>query len=438
MRRLGFPISQALVESRARPARQPGGRHARRGHANWMPRPRRAARSASAAARPHRLGPHRRRMTHVFSLISPRHPPGAFLVVLGVLVFVHELGHYLAARWRGVHVETFSIGFGRALLSWTDRVGTVWKLAWIPLGGYVKLHGQERPEDVSARGARLLAAGPHLPRQARAVARHRRGGRADRQLPARRRAVRRPVRDRRAGRSACRSSARSWPRAPPPRPGCSAGDRVISIDGTPVRRFEDLQRIVAAQPGQAAAVRVLRDGHEQTLTACQTASREGALGQPHGRARHPGRRGRVQPARPALGRSGAGIAQTWDVTVQTRRRDSAQMLSGQRNADELSGPLAHRPALRPGRLARLRRSLISFIAVLSVNLGLINLFPIPVLDGGHLLFYVGGGDSRPAGAAAGAGIRVPRRIRRAGRAVRLRDLERPVASRPVPLGRLLG
>src|SRR5690348_12709689 len=74
----------------------------------------------------------------------------AFLVVLGVLVFVHELGHYLAARWRGVHVEVFSIGFGPAIVTWRDRVGTVWKLAWLPLGGYVKLHGQERPEAVVA------------------------------------------------------------------------------------------------------------------------------------------------------------------------------------------------------------------------------------------------------------------------------------------------
>src|SRR5580692_5475526 len=73
----------------------------------------------------------------------------AFLVVLGVLVFVHEFGHYAAARWRGVHVEVFSIGFGQALASWTDKVGTVWKLAWLPLGGYVKLHGLERPDTVS-------------------------------------------------------------------------------------------------------------------------------------------------------------------------------------------------------------------------------------------------------------------------------------------------
>src|SRR5207342_2978951 len=73
----------------------------------------------------------------------------AFVIVLGVLVFVHELGHYLAARWRGVRVETFSIGFGRAITSWSDRSGTVWKLAWLPLGEYVNLHGQDRRQDVA-------------------------------------------------------------------------------------------------------------------------------------------------------------------------------------------------------------------------------------------------------------------------------------------------
>src|ERR1700709_1817366 len=84
----------------------------------------------------------------------------SFAVVLGVLVFVHEMGHYLAARWRGVHVETFSIGFGQALARWTDRVGTVWKLAWIPLGGYVKLHGQERPEAVDEATRAAWLPGP--------------------------------------------------------------------------------------------------------------------------------------------------------------------------------------------------------------------------------------------------------------------------------------
>ena len=85
-------------------------------------------------------------MSHIIDLLRNG---AAFVVVLGILVFVHELGHYLAARWRGVHVEAFSIGFGPTIVSWRDRLGTVWKLSWLPLGGYVKLHGQERPEDVS-------------------------------------------------------------------------------------------------------------------------------------------------------------------------------------------------------------------------------------------------------------------------------------------------
>ena len=72
---------------------------------------------------------------------------GPFILVLGVLIFIHELGHYLAARSVGVHVDVFSIGFGRAIAGWTGRDGTYWKIGWIPLGGFVKLHGQESPED---------------------------------------------------------------------------------------------------------------------------------------------------------------------------------------------------------------------------------------------------------------------------------------------------
>jgi len=75
--------------------------------------------------------------------------PIAFVVVLGVLVFFHELGHYAAARWRGVYVEAFSVGFGRAIVSWYDKRGTQWRISILPLGGYVKLHGQEQPEDVT-------------------------------------------------------------------------------------------------------------------------------------------------------------------------------------------------------------------------------------------------------------------------------------------------
>ncbi len=76
---------------------------------------------------------------HLLHLILQKAVP--FVVVLGILVFVHEFGHYIVARWCGVRVEVFSIGFGKTITEWTDRVGTRWKLSWLPLGGYVKLHG---------------------------------------------------------------------------------------------------------------------------------------------------------------------------------------------------------------------------------------------------------------------------------------------------------
>ena len=88
-------------------------------------------------------------VTGMTSIVDFGRAGASFIVVLGVLVFVHELGHYLAARWQGVHVEAFSIGFGPSIASWRDRLGTVWKLSILPLGGYVKLHGQERPQDVA-------------------------------------------------------------------------------------------------------------------------------------------------------------------------------------------------------------------------------------------------------------------------------------------------
>jgi len=308
---------------------------------------------------------------------------GAFLVVLGVLVFVHELGHYLAARWRGVHIEAFSIGFGRALLSWTDRVGTVWKLAWIPLGGYVKLHGQERPEDVDeATRAKWLEGrtfhGKGVGSRAIVVAA---GPVANFILAAvlfaflfvtAGRPVSLPV----IGDVMPQSAAASA--------GLLAGDRVVAIDGQKVSRFEDLQRIVAGAPDRTIAVDIMRDGAPQTVEV-HTGARDGVLGRRMGVL---GVRGgapeyqRLDPGSAIV----AGVEQTWDVLVQTLQ-GLGQMLSGARSADELSGPLGI--AQLSGQVASLGiASLISFIAVLSVNLGLINLFPIPILDGGHLVLYL--------------------------------------------------
>ncbi|MGI4792851.1 MAG: RIP metalloprotease RseP [Janthinobacterium lividum] len=308
--------------------------------------------------------------------------PLSFVVVLGVLVFIHEMGHYLAARWVGVHVEAFSIGFGRAILQWTDRVGTVWKLSWIPLGGYVKLHGQERPEDVDeatraawfegrtfhgksvARRAIVVAAGPIANFLLAAVL-----------FAALFATAGRPVSIPVIGDVQAESAAAQA--------GLKTGDRVTAIDGQKVSRFEDLQRIIAGAADQTVNVEFERNGSLQAASV-HVASREGALGRRMGVL---GVRGgapeykQLDPGSAIV----AGVQQTWDVLVQTLQ-GLGQMLSGQRSADELSGPLGILQL--SGQVASLGiASLVSFIAVLSVNLGLINLFPIPVLDGGHLVLF---------------------------------------------------
>ncbi len=323
----------------------------------------------------------------VFDLLpSPLDSILAFIVVLGVLVFIHELGHYLAARMVGVHVETFSIGFGRAIASWTDRKGTVWKLAWLPLGGYVKLHGQERPEDASsdvkalwiegrtfhekqvAARAFVVAAGPLANFLLAAVLF--------------------------AGLYAVLGKPVTSDRAEPPavigevvansaaaRAGLQAGDRILALDGAAISQFSELQRTVSAAPGRTLAIRVQRGAAEVTLSA--TIEARGAVG-------ILGIRSAAAPLvfEPVgiVASLAGGVTKTWDVSAQTLG-GLWQMITAQRGTEELGGPL--RIAQLSGQVAQLGlASLVSFIAVLSVNLALINLFPIPILDGGHLLFYI--------------------------------------------------
>ncbi|WP_431281200.1 RIP metalloprotease RseP [Humitalea sp. 24SJ18S-53] len=304
----------------------------------------------------------------------------AFLVVLGVLVFIHELGHYLAARWRGVHVERFSIGFGRAIATWQDSRGTEWRLAWLPLGGYVKLHGQERPEDVSDevratwRGGETFHEKPVLDRAIVVAA----GPIANFVLAAVLFAglfatVGQPVPT-----TLVASVAEGSPAA---RAGLLAGDRIVSLDGQAVARFEQVQAHVQPRAGVPIDVGVVRaNGQEDTLRATPEArpgSSDGRLG--------------ISGGVPAFERMNpvtalwAGVAHTGDVSVQTLQ-GLWQMVSGQRGTEELGGPL--KIAQLSGQVATMGiASLVTFMAVLSVNLALINLFPIPVLDGGHLVFY---------------------------------------------------
>jgi len=305
----------------------------------------------------------------------------AFIVVLGVLVFIHELGHYLAARWRGIHVEVFSIGFGKRIHSWVDRHGTEWRLSWLPLGGFVKLHGQEGPDDASPETraawrpgrtfhdkpvrdrAIVVAAGPIANFLLAAVL-----------FAGLYMTVGQPQPSATIGAVVEGSAAE--------RAGLLPGDRIVSLDDVRVSRFEEVQRHIQPRAGQPVEVRIAREGAEQSLRVTPE-SREGngaavgvlgiSGGAPEFRRLNP------------LSAVAAGVSQTADVTVQTLA-GLWQMIAGQRGTEELGGPL--RIAQLSGQVAQLGvASLVSFMAILSVNLALINLFPIPVLDGGHLLFY---------------------------------------------------
>jgi regulator of sigma E protease len=309
--------------------------------------------------------------------------PVAFVIVLGILVFVHEMGHYLAARWRGVHVEAFSIGFGRPWATWTDRQGTIWRLAWIPLGGYVKLHGQERPEDVSDEvrakwlpgrtfheksvlsRAIVVAAGPIANFLLAAVL-----------FTALYAAIGRPVAVPVVGAVVPDSSAAHA--------GLQANDRIVGIGDSTIKRFEDIQRIVSAAPGQTLTLHVRRGDTVQDVKVVPESHDAGA-GRMVGVLGIRGGGPEFQHISP-LEAIPAGIAQTWDMSVQTL--DGVwRMITARGSADDFGGPL--RIAQMSGQVAELGfASLVWFIAVLSVNLGLINLFPIPVLDGGHLVFYL--------------------------------------------------
>ena len=303
---------------------------------------------------------------------------GSFVVVLGVLVFIHEMGHYLAARWRGVYVEAFSIGFGQAFARWTDRRGTEWRLCWLPLGGYVKLHGQERPQDVPQEvrdawipgrtfheksvlsRAIVVAAGPVanflLAIVLFSIIFAIQGEPGD------------PVVETVIPNTAAAAA------------GFQAGDRIATIDSRNINTFSDISRIVLVNPGKELHVGIVRGGLGQILDVVPASQDDGG----GGKMGILGITGAYRPVGP-VGAVADGVRHTWEVAVQTLA-GVWQIITGQRGAAGLGGPL--KIAQLSGQVAQHGiGSLVSFIALLSVNLGLINLFPIPILDGGHLVFY---------------------------------------------------
>ena len=311
-----------------------------------------------------------------------------FLVVITVLVFFHELGHYLVARWRGVRVETFSVGFGPEALGWTDTAGTRWKMSWIPLGGYVKFFG-----DVGVASGGVEET-PMTPEE-RAVSFHHKplGSRAAIAAagPAANFVLAVVLL---AGLYATVGQPFSpavidevQPGTVAAEAGFRAGDRFVEVGVYTIDRFEDLRQIIVTNPGREMEFVVLRDGAEVVIFAT------------------PGTRSlEVRPGMfrdvGFLGVRSAGIEQVrhgpaaavWYASRQTAFISEqtliavGRMLTGRAPADDLRGPIGI--AELAGEVAQIGITpLIEFMAFLSISLGLINLFPIPILDGGHLLFY---------------------------------------------------
>ena len=309
-----------------------------------------------------------------------------FLVVITVIVFFHELGHYWVARKNGVRVEVFSIGFGTELFGWTDRSGTRWRISLVPLGGYVKMFGQVPGDDdrqlsdseravsfqtksVGQRFAIVLA-GP-LANFALSILLF-------------------------AGLFALVGQNQTLPQAnevvegsAAERGGMVPGDLIIAIDGTAIDDFQDLQFIVSTSPGIPLSFTVLRDGQTIDLVIAPDV----VMGDDgFGNERETGRLGIAMTAGSVVVERLApldalweGVRETW-VWIARIFDFIGSIFEGTQNSRDLAGPLgiAHVSA----GIAELGlASLILFMAILSVNLGLINLFPIPLLDGGHLMFY---------------------------------------------------
>lgn len=313
----------------------------------------------------------------------------AFALVIGPLIFVHELGHYLAGRLFGVKAEVFSIGFGNELFGWTDKRGTRWKLSAFPLGGYVRFAGdmnaasqpdadwlmlppeqraQTFPSKPVWKRAIIVAAGP-ITNLVVAVL----------------------ILSAFAFYSGVNDTPAAVGRIEPGSAAAAAGlaprDRITALGGRPIENFADMAQFVMMRPGERMTMDFLRGEarmqRDVTIGTVSDVDRFGNISKL-------GRLGIGPPAplfreislieAPAEGLKLTGI-------MLRRTIDGiGQIITGERSADELGGPL--RIAKLSGEQLSLGMpEVIWFIAMISINLGFINLLPVPMLDGGHLFFY---------------------------------------------------
>ena len=312
----------------------------------------------------------------------------AFILAIGPLVFIHELGHYLVARWFGVGAEVFSIVFGREIFGWNDKRGTRWKVGWLPLGGYVRFVGDadatstaksDAPASPKVQGLEfhnrpvgqrflIVLAGPManflmailifatffaavgMPRSSNVVDQVERGSAAE-------------------------------------QAGIRAGDRIESIAGQRTPTFEAVRRVLVLRPDTVVSMRVSRGAELLDLEA-----RVGSqvIRDEFGQAHRIGKLGLPPPKR-VLERLGPveliprTVAFTFSM-VRMMIDGISQIIAGKISPKELGGPL--KIAQMAGQQASLGAfEFVALVGMLSINLGFINLLPVPMLDGGHLAFY---------------------------------------------------
>lgn len=313
----------------------------------------------------------------------------AFVCAIGPLVFFHELGHYLVGRWFGVGAEVFSIGFGREIVGWTDRRGTRWKVGWLPLGGFVRFVGDMNPASAPD------VTGVDVPKELRDKSFHHK-----------------PVWQRflivLAGPMAnfilaiaifaAFFAILGFPQTPSSlhaiapggaaeRAGLATGDRIVAINGRAMDSFEDVAAFVSLRPNHQVSVEFVRDGERRRLPA-RIASE--VQSDRFGQRFEIGRLGVFASGREYVQLSPLELVPTaagYTLKMTRAMVDGLwQIISGRRSVKDLGGPL--KIAQIAGQQASLGAfEFIQLLALFSINLGFINLLPVPMLDGGHLLFY---------------------------------------------------
>jgi len=317
----------------------------------------------------------------------------AFLFVITLVVFFHELGHFLVARACGVKVDIFSVGFGKEIVGFNDHTGTRWRISWIPVGGYVKFAGDANAAslpDAKAAEAMSEAERQHVlffkPLWQRALVAAA-GPFANFILAIvlftglnlhSGHIVLAPV----IGDVVKGSAAESA--------GIKSGDRVTAIDGTAIDDFEQLPEIISVSGGQTLKLDMLRAGQPVTVwVKPQTMKIRDALGDMSSSMVIGVRPSPTAPVTTVTyGPAGALVAATdesWNI-AKTTVQGIGQMIRGYASPDQFRGPLGIAKMTRQVALFGFL-ALLNLAAVLSVSIGLANLFPIPVLDGGHLLYY---------------------------------------------------